>query len=661
MPAAPSRLFKRVYSRHLLLFLFAMCVYSAPACVFVSAAFAQEPVTTLDPAASIGTTETSPAGGASSVDPALSEERAKQIASRVPSVAGVLDSHSLLDRHASFDSERRVWTVSWTLPGNFRRLITVDVDDARGLVLKTEITAEAYLADIPVILEQEAIDIARSQPSVEEELAGREISDSASYGTDRIWTVSFNEGSNEVARVLVEDASGTVDEVMIGPQVLWQMARGYEGAFGRIVNEPYVWLPLCLLFLLPFINRRRPLSIVHLDLLVLLSFTISHYYFNQGKIDVSVPLAYPTLIYLFLRLGWLGFRRAKGRRQRAAMPHINFSSRVLLIALLVLVVFRLVINFADSNVVDVGYSGVIGADLIQEGRSPYGNMPSDNGNGDTYGPLNYLLYVPFERALPWSGNWDDLPSAHAAAIFFDLAAIAGMYVAGKRLMPGRRADGKRLGLALAFGWVAYPYTTFVQNCNVNDTIVAAFIIWGFALLSISPLAGLLLGFATQIKFFPAILAPLWSAFPRFWRGWGRRTLFVAGFVLAISVTLPVIFLGDGSFQTFWERSVEWQVHRDSPFSIWGQYPGKLATAQKLAQYFLVLLAVLSYFWPSRKTMGAVAASSAALIVGFEMVQTHWFYLYIPWFFPLALIAFLVKHPKTAVAAGERDAIIRNDA
>jgi hypothetical protein len=60
-------------------------------------------------------------------------------------------------------------------------------------------------------------------------------------------------------------------------------------------------------------------------------------------------------------------------------------------------------------------------------------------------------------------------------------------------------------------------------------------------------------------------------------------------------------------------------------------------------------------------MGAVAASSAALIVGFEMVQTHWFYLYIPWFFPLALIAFLVKHPKTAVAAGERDAIIRNDA
>src|SRR5665811_89867 len=87
-----------------------------------------------------------------------------------------------------------------------------------------------------------------------------------------------------------------------------------------------------------------------------------------------------------------------------------------------------------------------------------------------------------------------------------------------------------------------------------------------------PIAGLMLGFATQIKFFPALLGPLWSSFPRTWRGWGRRTLFVLGFLVAIAVAIPVIFLGDGSFSIFWERSFKWQIERDSPFSIWGQYP-----------------------------------------------------------------------------------------
>ena len=40
--------------------------------------------------------------------------------------------------------------------------------------------------------------------------------------------------------------------------------------------------------------------------------------------------------------------------------------------------------------------------------------------------------------------------------------------------------------------------------------------------------------------------------------------------------------------------------------------------------------------PRRKSPLQLAALTAALIVGFELVLTHWFYLYIPWFFPFAL-------------------------
>lgn len=294
---------------------------------------------------------------------------------------------------------------------------------------------------------------------------------------------------------------------------------------------------------------------------------------------------------------------------------------------------------ADSNVVDVGYSGVIGAYRILNNQTPYGHMSSDDQNGDTYGPFNYLVYVPFVRLLGWSGSWDDLPAAHAAAVFFDLATMAGLYVAGRRLTR-TSAAGNRLGLALAFGWAAYPYTTFVQNCNVNDTIVAAFMVWGFVLLKRALASGFFLGLAAQIKFFPAILAPLWISFPWALKGWGRKGLFLLGFVIAAGVVMTVVFLGGGTIGTFLDRSIRWQLGRPSPFSIWGQHPG-LATAQRLGQYVLIGLALLSYFWPLRKNATQVAAGSAALIVGFQILLTHWFYLYIPWFFPLALIALLV--------------------
>ena len=605
------------------------------------------------------------------LEPNLSEQEAKHLAMADQNVSMALEKHPELERHGRFDNTLRHWNIFWTNPYNGRKLISIVIDDQNGNIVSSDIKGEAWFEVLPATTETDAIDLASSQPDVESEIKDREeITRSASLGTDSVWTVSFFSGSDEVAQVLVDDASGSVNEVMAGPQVAWQMARGYKGAFGRIVNEPYVWLPLCLLFLVPFVDIRRPFRILHLDLVMLLAFTVSHYFFNQGEIFTSVPLAYPPLAYLFVRLGWIGWRRSSDRRNLASTslnknvsgietgvvrgPHINFNSTILLIGLVSLLLFRIVINIADSNVIDVGYSGVIGAQRILEGTTPYGNMPTDDGNGDTYGPLNYLVYVPFERVLPWSGEWDDLPAAHAAAIFFDLLTVAGMYAAGRSLARGRSFANK-LGLSFAYGWAAYPYTTYVLNCNVNDAVVSAFIVWGFVFLQSAPLAGVLLGFATQIKFFPAMLGPAWASFPRAMRGWGRRSLFVLGFLLALASTLPVIFMGDGTFGLFWERTLKWQIGRDSPFSIWGQYPERLAGAQRIGQYLLVALSVGSYFWPLRKNMVQVAAISATLILGFQIVQTHWFYLYIPWFFPLALIAFLTarcsSQPKNRTTTG----------
>src|SRR5271154_2655808 len=80
------------------------------------------------------------------------------------------------------------------------------------------------------------------------------------------------------------------------------MARGQPGYFGGHVSALYIWLPLCLLFLLPFFDFRRPFSLLHLDLLVLLSLSVSLAFFNNAHIYASVPLVYPPLLYLLARM-----------------------------------------------------------------------------------------------------------------------------------------------------------------------------------------------------------------------------------------------------------------------------------------------------------------------------------------------------------------------
>mgnify|MGYP006174166467 CR=1 FL=1 len=72
-------------------------------------------------------------------------------------------------------------------------------------------------------------------------------------------------------QVAIDDRSGAILEAWTGYKVAWTMARGYDGAFGRKVNAPYVWIPLSVLFFAALVDWRRPWRIVHLDLLVLLA------------------------------------------------------------------------------------------------------------------------------------------------------------------------------------------------------------------------------------------------------------------------------------------------------------------------------------------------------------------------------------------------------
>src|SRR5207237_1051107 len=83
------------------------------------------------------------------------------------------------------------------------------------------------------------------------------------------------------------------------------------------------------------------------------------------------------------------------------------------------------------------------------------------------------------------------------------------------------------------------------------------------------------------------------------------------------------------------------------FSALAGWP-ELHLVQRVLQVRLVIGAVAVYFVPRRKTARQLAALTAALLIGFELVLTHWFYLYLPWFFPfVALVVLTAEHAPVA--------------
>jgi hypothetical protein len=460
------------------------------------------------------------------------------------------------------------------------------------------------------------------------------------------WEVGWFENDHEYALTMVDPKTGKVTESWTGYQVAWEMARGYSGEFAHSLNSPFIWLPLCLFFLVGLFDWRRWRRIANLDLLVLLGFGVSHFFFNQGNIGLSVPLAYPVLFYLLVRCLWIGFR-GRGAGLRPVWP-----TMWLLIAALFLMGFRVGLNMADAGAIDVGYAGVTGAHMIVHGEPLYGNFPEDIHDGDTYGPVNYAAYVPFEVIWPYTGEWDDLPAAHGASIAFDVATFILLLVLGIRIRPG--PAGRRLGAILAFGWAAFPYTAYVLESDSNDALVAALLVATLVLLARPLWRGATLSLATWAKFVPLIMAPMLLTYraegqPREPKRRARDAvfsrsalLFAAGFavVTVLAMLWPTINPG---LHTFYERTIAAQAGRSSPFSIWGQ-DESLEPIRVAILAATGVLAIALAFVPRKKSLLQVAAFSAALMLGVQITLHHWFYLYIVWFFPLMLIALCLLEP-----------------
>jgi hypothetical protein len=548
-------------------------------------------------------------------------------------------------------TSRDTWHAELAQSASGNTVAEITTADGTGEVEAVRLLSST---DSPDLSEREAVKLALANPEVREELSERgSYSTDAEYA-DGTWTVRFyveekgpgggklvDDGRKEVARVGVDDETWALDYVWTGDQIVWKQARGEMGSYGKQANYWYVWGPMALAFALVFLRNDKLFSLRNLDVAALLGFLVSHHFYRQGAVFEAVLLWHLPLIYLFVRTLLMGF--GLGERVHKTT---NFPTWVL-IGLSGLAAGLVLYLNLDSRVIDVGYAGVVGADRILEGTLPYGNMPEDVPNGDTYGPLNYLFYVPFVVMFGFSGEWDFLPAAHALTAFAFVAGALALLFAGWRF------SGPKGGAALLFAWCVFPYTLYSTNNNTNDILVAAVCAVAIAIAA-SPLGrGATIAAAFAIKLYPFILVPLWMLHDGVRR---RRPIvdFILGGLGIIVLSFWVLLL-DGqpveSARLFYERTFGVQSARATPWNIFTQVPA-LGFLQQPLLAVALLLAFVAAVWPKKRTVRRLAAFSATLVIGLQLAGDYWFYPYVTWFTPFVFLALLLDTNEKTALDGE---------
>jgi hypothetical protein len=471
---------------------------------------------------------------------------------------------------------------------------------------------------------REAVQVSERQGKVASERARRSPPLTAHpflYG-ERYWLVRFFRGPSERARVQVDGISGKVSWAWAGRELDWPPIA--HGEHSRRASRLHWLLLVCaLLFVAPFADPRRPLRTLHVDLLALVYLLIPFLLAENGHVYAATPLIYPPLLYLLARSVWCALRAGPPTGRLTWM-----SPRALAVALAIVVVARVLYVAVDGIVNDVGYASLFGADSILNGFPLYNSAAS--AHLDAYGPVAYVAYVPFELMLPFHNlSHTSVGAAQVAAIAWDLATIAALYVLGRGIRD------RTLGLALAWGFAACPWTLLVMSKGTNDGLVALLVT--LALLAArSPLGrGVLLAIATASKFAPLVIVPL---FARTMRERDVRSVVVYGGAFVSVLALFVFaYLPDGGLREFYDSTFGFQLSRTSPFSIWGLHAA-WEPLRPIVTVLVALMAAGAFFLPGERPLPRLAAAGAALLLAVQLTAIHWYWFYVPWFLPYLLVA-----------------------
>ncbi|MDR3197690.1 MAG: DUF2029 domain-containing protein [Planctomycetaceae bacterium] len=190
------------------------------------------------------------------------------------------------------------------------------------------------------------------------------------------------------------------------------------------------------------------------------------------------------------------------------------------------------------------------------------------------------------------------------------------------------------GIACATLYLLHPYTNQMVG-RLDHLIPAALILWGVALYRRPFFAGISLGIATALVFYPVCLVPLWCAF--YWkRGWIR---FLTGTVSMLILFAVLLLFSPAELGNYHEQLIHmfgksslWLFSK--PDGFWEHYD-IIHRVLILAIFFVLCFGMI--LWPSHKHLATLLSCSALLMLGVQFWQLHQGGLYMAWYLPTLIL------------------------
>ncbi|QDV40974.1 hypothetical protein Enr13x_08120 [Stieleria neptunia] len=228
--------------------------------------------------------------------------------------------------------------------------------------------------------------------------------------------------------------------------------------------------------------------------------------------------------------------------------------------------------------------------------------------------------------------------AKVLAISAHLAIIVGLVLIGNRHFGNLRS-----GVGCALLYLMLPYTAQMTG-RVDHALPAALLLWAVLNYRRPVFAGIFLGLAAGLVYYPLFLLPLWCSF--YWQRGVRR--FAIGVIVTLAILVMLLtFGGTDSLVDHLRRMFGLFLPTKEPRGIWG-----LGWDPRWRLPVIVAFGILSTLfaaWPSPKNLGTLIGCSAAVMVAVQFWHGYGGGLYIAWFLPLLLLTIFRPNLQDRVA------------
>jgi len=231
-------------------------------------------------------------------------------------------------------------------------------------------------------------------------------------------------------------------------------------------------------------------------------------------------------------------------------------------------------------------------------------------------------------------------TTHAVAILAHLAVVMGMMWIGFR-----HFDNIHTGVAAATLYLLTFYTSQFTS-QVDHFVPAMLLVWAVAAYRRPLIAGILLGLAAGIIYYPLFLLPLWCGF--YWRRGVIR--FAFGVVAALTILVASLALRSPDMAAFTSQLGQmfgWRNPFQAPLAGFWEYYGPACRIPVLAAFVAMCLGLA--IWPAQKNLGTLLSCSAAVMLATQFWHAHYGGLYVAWYLPLLVLTIFRPNLEDRVA------------